>query len=118
MGTFEVTVQVSSSDGSQSREFTAMVDTGSTYTLIPGALLAELGIVPLDRAPFELADNSIVEYDVADARIMLGETQRTVPVVFAPEGSSPLLGATALEIFRLAVGPVKQELVPVPLMLK
>ena len=34
-------------------------------------------------------------------------------VVFGPEGVSPLLGATALELSGLAVDPIRQLLVPV-----
>jgi predicted aspartyl protease len=41
-----------------------------------------------------------------------------VLVVFAPEGMDPLLGATALETFGLAVDPINLRLVPVPALLK
>jgi hypothetical protein len=41
-----------------------------------------------------------------------------VLVVFAPEGTSPLLGATALENLSLGVDPVQQRLVPVNALLK
>ena len=40
--------------------------------------------------------------------------ERTVPVVFAPEGAAPLLGAVALEIFGLAADPVNRRLIPMP----
>lgn len=118
MGTFSVNILIFNPDGHQSQELEAMVDTGATYSVVPQTLLEELEIAPLERAIFELADNSIVEYEVGDARMQIGESTRTVPVTFAPEGTTALLGATALDIFRLAVDPVKQELVPVHLMLK
>jgi hypothetical protein len=41
-----------------------------------------------------------------------------VIVVFAPEGTPPLLGATALELFSLAADPVDHRLIPVPALLK
>ena len=41
------------------------------------------------------------------------EPQLIVPVVFAEEGSEPLLGAVTLEMFLLGVDPVRQRLVPV-----
>ena len=41
-----------------------------------------------------------------------------VPVVFADEGSAPLLGAVTLEIFLLAVDPVRHRLIPVRGLLK
>ena len=118
MGTFSVNILIFNPNGNQSQELEAMVDTGATYSVIPQTLLLELEIAPLERATFELADNSIVEYEVGDARMQIGESARTVPVTFAPEGTTALLGATALGIFRLAVDPVKQELMPAHLMLK
>ena len=36
-----------------------------------------------------------------------------MPVVFAEDGSEPLLGAVTLEIFLLAVDSVRQRLIPV-----
>ena len=45
-------------------------------------------------------------------------SELTVLVVFAPTGMSPLLGATALEVFGLAADPVNQRLLPVPALLK
>jgi len=39
-------------------------------------------------------------------------------VIFGAEGVQPLLGATALEILKLAADPVRRRLVPVPGLLK
>ena len=39
-------------------------------------------------------------------------------VVFAPPGTTPLLGATALETTGLAVDPIPRRLIPVPALLK
>ena len=41
-----------------------------------------------------------------------------VLVVFTPDGTRPLLGATTLETFGLAANPVVQELVEVPVLMK
>lgn len=95
-----------------------LVDTGATYTLLPGETLTRLGIKVIDQREFELADQRIIRYDVGEARLRLNGNERTVLVVFAPEGTSPLLGATALELFGLAVYPVNRRLIPVPALLK
>ena len=42
----------------------------------------------------------------------LGETM-TCPVIFAPEGSLCLLGATALESFGVQADPVARKLKPI-----
>jgi hypothetical protein len=60
----------------------------------------------------------MVEYEVGEARIRLDGRERTVLVAFGPEGATALLGATTLELFNMAVGPVRRRLVPVPGLLK
>ena len=118
LGTFKVTVRIFGPEGDESPEMAAVVALGSTYTAVPRDILESLGVVPLERATFELADGSIAEYEIADVRIRLGDSVRTVPVTFGPEATDTLLGATALEIFRLVADPVRRELVPVHLPLK
>ena len=94
MGTFYVTIQVA--DGLRERyvNVDAMVDTGSTYTSLPESLLAELGIEREETDIFELADNRLVEYDMGETRVRLEGRELTVPVVFAHDDSTPLVGAT------------------------
>lgn len=118
MSTFSVPLQVGDLAGQQFIEDTALVDTGSTYSVFPADVLTKLGVEPVGRRPFQLADDSIVEYEVGEARIGLDGDERTIPVVFGPGGVTPLLGATALEIFLLAVDPVRRRLVPVPGLLR
>ena len=117
-------------------EVAGLVDTGATHALLPRELLAGLGVEPVERMAFLLADErtssvtlseakgltsaheSMVEYDVGEARLRLDGRERTSLVVFGPEGSAPLLGATTLELFNLGVDPVGQRLIPVSGLLK
>ncbi len=117
MGTFSVPVQIIGPTG-RSVEVEAVVDTGATHTLIPRTVLVDLGVEPLERVSFELADDRIQEYHVGEARLRLDGRERTTIVVFGPEGVRPLLGATTLELFNLAVDPVRQRLLSVPGLLK
>ncbi len=118
MGTFTVVLQASDLERRQTIEIEALVDTGATYTAFPSDLLARLGVEKEDTRSFELADNQIVEYPVGQARIGLEGRELIMLVVFAPEDSAPLLGATTLETFGLGVDPVGQKLVPVNALLK
>ena len=118
MGTFTVPVQVGDSNGRAFVDIQVLVDTGSTYTSVPASILSGLGVEVIERRPFELADESIVEYGIGQATIRLDGRERTVVVVFMPEGTSPLLGATTLEMFGLGVDPVGMRLAPVPMLLK
>ena len=118
MGTFTVPIQVGDSNGRAFVDIQALVDTGSTYTSIPAGILSGLGVEVIERHPFELADESVVEYGIGQATIRLDGRERTVVVVFMPDSSSPLLGATTLEMFSLGVDPVGMRLAPVPMLLK
>ena len=118
VGTFSVPVQASDIAGTQSIELDALVDTGATCTALPVDVVTRLGIQQEDIRRFELAENQIVDYPVGQARIRLDGHEFIVLVVFAPEGTAPLLGATTLETFGLGADPVGQKLVPVTALLK
>jgi clan AA aspartic protease len=90
----------------------ALVDTGSSYSMFSGAMLRRLGIVTLERHGFELADGSIVEYDVGEALLRVNGRERTTSVMFGDDDAEPLLGANALQEFLLVVDPVGEELIP------
>lgn len=118
MGTFTVLLQVGSPAGQRFVEVEALVDTRATHTLLPRDMLLDLGVEAVERVAVELADERVTEYEVGEARIRLDGRGRTTVVVFGPEGATPLLGATTLELFNMAVDPVRRCLVPVPGMLK
>ena len=113
MGTFYVTIQIADRFRERYVNVDAMVDTGSTYTSLPESLLAELGIEREETDVFELADNRLVEYDLGDIRLRLEGREHYVPVIFAPDNATPLVGAVTLEILRLGIDPVAERLVPV-----
>ncbi len=118
MGTFSVPLEVGNLAGGNLVQIDALVDTGATYTVLGGDLLERLGVEPVDRRSFQLADDRAVDYDVAEVRLRLEGSELTVLVVFAPAVTSALLGATALEVFGLGVDPINQRLMPVPALLK
>ena len=118
LGTFSVQIQVGDLAGGQFVHVEALVDTGSSDTVLPRDILERLGIQAVDRFPYSLADETVVEYDVGEARLRLDDRERTTQVVFGPEGITPLLGATTLQLFHLGVDPLQERLVPVRGLLK
>ena len=56
MGTFNWPLRVSSMYGQQSRDIEATVDTGATCATLPAGLLRELGVAPMGKRRFLLAD--------------------------------------------------------------
>jgi len=113
MGTFSVSIAVGTPDRGSFRELEALVDTGSTFTWVPGDILRELGHEPLGSERFETADGGTVEREVGEVPMRLDDRVRTTPCVFGEEGTQPVLGAVTLEQFLLAPDPVHGTLVAV-----
>ena len=89
----------------------ALVDTGASYSMFPRSMLERLGIAPRERLGFELADRSVVEYDVGQAQLLVNGRERITSVMFGDDEDEPLLGATALQEFLLLIDPVGEQLV-------
>ena len=116
MGTITVTIQVGDPHGEQFEEIDITVDTGSTYTAVPRAILERLG-TPVDRSlPSETADGRMVPVDVGETTIRLEGLQFHTPVIFAEENEPSLLGVVTLEQAALAVDPVAGRLIPTHLL--
>ena len=99
-------------------ELEFLVDTGAIVSVLPASTLEGLGIARLRRRDFTLADGTHCIYDIGEAFFDLGDTGcGTSQVVFAPEGVTPLLGASTLESLGLMVNPVTRELLPMRLFL-
>jgi clan AA aspartic protease len=106
---------IATADSAQSRFETiqAWVDSGSSYTWLPGTILTALGFTPSFKRRFVLADGGIVEKDVCQVPLRIGQETIISLVVFGDDDSEPLLGATALEDFGLGVGPINHTLIPI-----
>lgn len=113
MTTFNVRLQIGDLAATRFEEVEAGVDTGSTFTAVPRALLESLGVRPARHERFCIATGEIVESDVGDALVRLEGMEGATPVIFNEPGEPILLGAVTLEAFLLRVDPVAQRLVPV-----
>ena len=117
MGTFNWPLRITSMDGQQVRDIEATVDTGAAYTTLPTSLLRELGVAPVGKRRFLLADGRRIEMDYGEARATIDGESVTTLVVFGEDDAPPLLGAYTLEGLALAVDPVEQRLVPTHLIM-
>jgi predicted aspartyl protease len=117
-GAFRVPIEIAALTRDRFDRMEALVDTGASHTSWPRDRLQRLGMQPEETWPFELADGSEAIYETAWARVRIaGRTHPTI-VVFGDPGSEPLLRASTLEGFHLAVDPVAQRLVPVRALLR
>ncbi len=112
MGTFYHEMQVFSADGDRVESVDALMDTGASYSQVPGSVLRRLGIFPTDTVGAELADCRVAEDPVAEIRVRIDGLETFTWVTFGPEGVASLMGAHALEGVRLAVDPLRQQLIP------
>ena len=112
MGTFYHEMQIFSANGDRYETVDALVDTGASYSQVPGSILRELGISPTDTAEAELADGRVVEDPIAEVRVEINGRATFTWVTFGPENAASLLGAHALEGVRLAVDPSRRRLIP------
>ena len=111
MSTFEVAVRVGHILYGDMVGVTALVDAGATHTVLPASFLRELGVQPDMKVQVAYADGETRETDSGQARIAYNGVERVCPVLFGEEDIY-VLGATTLEILKLMVDPMNQELVP------
>ena len=109
-GTFRVNLWVGNLFTEAGASVEALLDTGATYSMIPGSLLEELGIKPVETRVSRIADGSRVELQTSWARFFAEGRNAVASVSFGPEGIY-VLGATALKDMGLAVDPVDHWLV-------
>jgi clan AA aspartic protease len=97
--------------GARSEEIVALADTGATLTVVPGPLLARLGIEKIRTISLVLADGRRALRDVGDAAVAVDGDAAPCRVVFGHPDDATLLGLTVLEQLGLAVDPVQRRLV-------
>ncbi len=112
MGTFNVQIAI----GDQRRErwtpLDAMVDTGASISSAPASILRELGVKPLLKQSFKFGQGEVRRMDVGQTWMRVEGREVITLVLFNEEGSSPLLGALALEGVFMGVDPLAKRLVP------
>ncbi len=94
-----------------------LVDSGAIYSVLPTSDLEALAVERIERQEFRLADGTHQAYDVGEVFFALPSRRGTSPVVFGPEGVTPLLGVLTLERLGLMLNPVTRELLPMRLFL-
>ena len=113
MSTFSVDFEIGDLQGRYFETLQGLVDTGATFTVVPGNLLERLGVRPQRKEPFALADGRLVEYEVGTVLFRLAGKEGASTCVFAPAGIEPLIGAVTLETLLLGVDPVNERLISV-----
>lgn len=94
-----------------------LIDSGAIYSVVPRRILKKLGIKPIVKQEFRLANGEKI---IRDKGIALFRYQHRVggaDVIFEEPEDSILLGAFTLEALGLALDPLKRELREIPMLL-
>ncbi len=94
-----------------------LVDSGATYTLLPGGVWGRIGLKPTREHEFVLADGTKIRRKVSECYIVLPQGEGHTPVILGEEGDQAVLGIVTLEILGLVLDPFKRELRPMRMML-
>ena len=118
MGIIKVKVEICNPKMPEKRkEVSLLVDTGAMYSVVPAKTLRELGIEPIGKRKFTLANGEKIEREIGGALYRIGEYEGYASIIFGLESDKELLGVTALEEMGLQVDPITKELKPVELLL-
>ena len=113
MGTFSTPIGIGSPDGRRWESLDALVDTGASIASVPASVLRGLGVEPMRTEWFTFAQGETREMEIGQTWIRIGDREVVTLVLFNEEGTTPLLGAHALEGVFMGVDPVGKRLVPV-----
>ena len=94
-----------------------LIDSGAIYSVVPGMILDKLGIKPLGKEEFRLANGTKIMRKKGIALFKYGDRLGGADVIFGEQGDSVLLGSFTLEALGLVLDPLKRELKPLPMVL-
>ena len=102
--------------GASKRTYRAqfLVDTGATDSMAPASKLQSIGIQPVGKRSYELADGTKQMYQFGLVEIRFLNEVTAGRVIFGPEGIEPILGVTALESAGITIDPANQTLRRLP----
>ena len=114
MSTFSVQAIIANLERPQRRlGVELLVDTGATYTLLPGEVVRHLDLATPWQRTATLASGEDVTLPMGHVSIRLNGEEMPTIFLAGPPGCQGLIGAVTLEEFALAADPVHQRLVPV-----
>ncbi len=113
MGTFRVPVRVYSlADATHGEALEMLVDTGATQSIVPGAILRQLGISVERRQTFHLPNGESMDRDVGWVGVLCQGQRAITLAVFGEPDDASVLGALTLEELGFEVDPRARVLKP------
>jgi len=94
-----------------------LVDSGTTYMLLPEETWREIGLEPKREASFALADGTRVERKISECHLELPQGDGHSPVILGQADDEPLLGVVTLENLGLVLNPFNRTLQPMRMLM-
>ncbi|HEX6728995.1 MAG TPA: hypothetical protein VF074_03245 [Pyrinomonadaceae bacterium] len=115
MGLTRITVVLKSvGNPNKSYEADFLIDTGAIDSMAPAARLRSIGVVPVGKRDYKLADGTTQSLEFGLAEISFMNEITAGRVIFGPDNVEPILGVTALESVGVTVDPANQKLRRLP----
>ena len=96
MGLTHVVVREFNSESEDTYKVEFLVNTGTMDTMAPASELKKIGMQPVGKDVYEMANGELVEYEYGNAKLtFMGEVTCT-RIIFGPDDSQPFLGKIAL----------------------
>ena len=112
MSSFNQIIEIGDPVGIRFRAMEAVVDTRSTFTVVPSGVLTDLGVHSHRTMWLHKPDGRRVERDVCQTIVRVQGEQGTNMVVFGQEEDPIVLGVNTLLGLFLEVSPEGDRLVP------
>lgn len=114
MGTFSVEVTVVNPvDPTRHTTLDCLVDSGASYSIIPGPTLERLGVRPLREDSFTVATGERRTWPMGGVELHVDGRRGWSMAVFGPVETPAVLGAHGLEALGLGIDPVHRRLIPI-----
>jgi clan AA aspartic protease len=110
MGLTHVPVTVSNIFTRDSFIASFLIDTGATDSMVPASQLRRIGIEPVTKRLYELANGQSQEFEIGEARLSFIDDSILLRLLFGPDDAEPILGVIALEAAGLVIDPTNQTL--------
>lgn len=105
MGLTHISVTLKNHKTDDSYQANFLVNTGAIDSLVPASDLRSVGITPVGKRAYELADGTIQELEFGFAEFDFMNDRTVGRVIFGPEGVEPLSGVTVMESAGISVDP-------------
>ena len=110
MGLTHVEVKIGNFGSNNLYDKDFLVDTGAMDSMAPASELRRVGIKPVGKREYVLANGELQEYEYGNAELMFMNEFIVTSIIFGPESCEPILGVIALECAGYLVDPKNQTI--------